>query len=95
MCTGLELIPLISGVLGVGSSVVSAASSSPPVPEVPATSADGARSAGATVRVGSGKNDSTSDSTTVSSTGTSETRIFGKPVGGVSNSSRSGTGLSI
>lgn len=88
MC--FELIPIIAGALAAGSSLLAPKPKMPPAPEVPATSADAAREAGATVRVGAGKDDDTSDVFGVSTSTTPETRIFGKPVGGLGKA-----GLSI
>lgn len=88
MC--IQFLPLLAGALGLGASLLAPKPKMPPAPEVPATSADAAREAGATVRVGAGKDDDTSDVFGVSTTTTPETRIFGKPVGGLGKA-----GLSI
>lgn len=88
MCTGLEAI--IGGALGLLGSVVAPKPKAPPPPEMPATPADAARAAGATVRVGDGQDRTDSSNGVVENITMPETRVFGKPVGGLGKS-----GLSI
>lgn len=84
MCDPLT-IGLISGVASLGASLAAPKPASPP--PIPAAAPDNPRAPGATVRVGDGQNDNTSDnSNTATVTPQTEKRVFGKPVGGLGRS---------
>lgn len=91
MCWQALLAPLLGAVATVGASAITAKSNKPadpPAVTMPqsAMAADQARKAGATVHVGDGKDDATTEVKGVSNTQIAETRIFGKPVGGLGKS---------
>lgn len=77
---------LLAPVLGLFGALAGPKPEDPPAPVIPATPADAARQAGATVRVGDGQNDDTSKTVGVSNVTVPETRLFGKPVGGLGKS---------
>lgn len=82
MCDPLTIL---GGVLGLGASLMGPSPAKPP--PLPATDADAARSAGATVRVGDGQNDETTENDATPYVGRqAETRVFGRPVGGLGRS---------
>ncbi|QIG73197.1 hypothetical protein [Rhizobium phage RHph_I40] len=93
MCDPLTLFGLFGGALGLAGSVAGPKpAKAPAVVELPDTAAqaEAARDSGAIVRVGAGKDDKTTDTKAVEQAVTQETRVFGRPVGGLGKS-----GLSI
>lgn len=80
------LIPLIGAGMGLVGSLVGPSLAKPPKAQEPAAPADAARTAGATVRVGDGQDDKTTDTGTVGNVTMPETRVFGRPVGGLGKS---------
>lgn len=91
MCWQALLLPLLGAAGTIGAAAITAKSNKPadpPAVEIPqsANAADQARKTGATVRVGDGKDDETTDVKGVTNTQIAETRLFGKPVGGLGKS---------
>lgn len=83
---------LAAALIGLGGSLGSAllAPSAAEPPPLPAKAPDQTKAPGATVRVGNGQEDETTDSGPVQLNRTTDTRVFGRPVGGLGMS-----GLSI
>lgn len=83
------LLPVLGGALGLGASLLAPKPADPPpVPAqiAPAVPADAARAAGATVRIGDGQQDDTTKVEGVATAEVPETRVFGRPVGGLGKS---------
>ncbi|QOE32097.1 hypothetical protein CPT_Palo_038 [Rhizobium phage Palo] len=93
MCDPITLIGLIGGAASLaGSLAAPKPAKAPKAVELPDTAAqaEAARTSGAIVRVGAGKDDQTTDQKTADKGAIPETRVFGRPVGGLGKS-----GLSI
>ena len=88
MCDPATLGLIFSGAAGLGSTLLAPTPAAPP--PLPATAPDAAKKPGATVRVGDGQDDNTTDAAPVTLARTPERRVFGRPVGGLGRS-----GLSI
>ncbi len=81
MCTGIETL-LIGGALSLGSSLLQPKPKMPPAAEVPAIAPAPVKQPGAKVIAGDGSQDDETNNPT-SYANPQETRVFGKPVGGL------------
>ncbi len=85
MCEPTTLALLFGGVASLGSTLMAPKPAAPP--PIPAAAPDRARAPGATVRVGDGQDDKTTDpNSPVNITPREDTRVFGRPVGGLGKS---------
>jgi hypothetical protein len=80
MCTGIETV-LLGGALSLGSSLLAPKPKMPPQ-ELPAVAPAPVKQAGAKVFAGDGSTDEETNNPT-SYASQQETRVFGKPVGGL------------
>jgi hypothetical protein len=86
MCDPITLSLLVGGATSLGGALL--APKAPAPPELPATAAAEARKPGATVRVGDGQDDETTEATTAERLSpTVERRVSGKALGGLGKGS--------